>query len=186
MSHERFEFTQVELLNLLDYNPSTGELVWKERTGLKGKASAWNKRYAGTVAGAMSGNRVNVTIRKVGVDGMTFVKHYRAHNLIWFMQTGHQVPEGFIVDHKDGNGLNNTWGNLRLATNSQNSMNRCVQSNNRSGKTGVRWDSTRGKWKAEIKIGRKCKHIGRFDSFEDAVSARNQYEIELFGEFRRI
>lgn len=186
MTHEKIPYTQVELLNLLDYNPNTGQLIWKERTELHSKAGAWNRRYAGTEAGAVSGNRINVTIRKSGPDGKKFVKHYRAHNLIWLIKTGRQVPEGFIIDHKDGDGTNNRWNNLRLATNTQNSMNRGIQSNNTSGKTGVRWDAARKKWKAEIKIGRKCKHIGRFDSFEDAVLAREKYEIELFGEFRRI
>lgn len=180
MTHEKIPYTQVELLNLLQYNPLTGDLLWKERKWLTGKATTWNKRYAGTKAGTPSDNRINVTLRLNGK-----IKHYRAHNLIWFMETGYQVPDGFIVDHKNGNGLDNTWSNLRLATNSQNCMNRGLQSNNISGLSGVRFDPSRGKWKAEIKVNRKYKHLGRFNSFEEAVSVRLKAEKELFGEFRR-
>ena len=107
MTHEEIPYTQVELLNLLSYDPKTGVLTWKERSKPHKQASSWNTRYAGTVAGAVSGNRINVTIR----CGRK-VKHYRAHNLIWFMQTGKQVPEGMVIDHEDGDGLNNVWTNL--------------------------------------------------------------------------
>lgn len=43
----------------------------------------------------------------VGIDG----KQYYGHRLAWLYMTGEEPKD--IVDHKDGNGLNNKWENLR-------------------------------------------------------------------------
>lgn len=52
------------------------------------------------------------------------------------------------VDHVDGNGINNQKENLRLATNSQNQMNRPASKTASSGYKGVTYDSKAGKWRA--------------------------------------
>jgi hypothetical protein len=86
------------------------------------------------------------------------------------------------VDHEDRNGLHNWRKNLRIATHSQNMMNRGRQSNNTSGETGVRW--TQNRWRAEIKVNGKVKHLGQFISKAQAIRARREAAIKIHGEFR--
>lgn len=87
------------------------------------------------------------------------------------------------VDHKDGNGLNNTRCNLRIATDYQNARNGRRRRNNTSGVPGVGWHKKSGMWVAYICIGGKQRHLGFFENFTDAVSARHEAELKHFGEF---
>lgn len=58
-----------------------------------------------------------------------------------------------------------------------------LQSNNTSGVTGVRWDSARNKWIANITFKKKVYYLGRYTKKEDAIKARKKAEKKLFGEF---
>lgn len=94
-------------------------------------------------------------------------------------------PLSSLVDHIDGNGLNNQRSNLRLATHSQNQINRRVQKNNKSGFTGVSWNRARKKWTAHIFGGPRKKGLGSFSLLEDALKARRNAEAAFYGEFSR-
>lgn len=94
-----------------------------------------------------------------------------------------QPPKGKYVDHKDKDKLNNRRSNLRVCTNAENIRNSSVRVNNTSGATGVWWRSDRNRWVAEIKLDYKKITIGRYKTKDEAVEARRQKEIELFGEF---
>ena len=95
-------------------------------------------------------------------------------------------PTGsLVVDHIDGNGLNNQKSNLRIATRSQNSMNRDKQADNKSGYKGVYWKDSHKKWAAVIKIERKAVHLGLFTDKEEAAKAYNEAVKVYFGEFGR-
>ena len=93
------------------------------------------------------------------------------------------APKDKIVDHKDGNGLNNQTSNIRLCTHSQNKMNIPNYKNNTSGFRGVVWDKRRNEWLARIKLMGKHINLGRFDSKEEAIKCRRKKAKELFGEF---
>lgn len=88
------------------------------------------------------------------------------------------------VDHKDGNRLNNTRSNLRLATPSQNGMNKRIRSNNTSGRVGVHWSKDNEKWCSMISINGKHINLGYSDSLEEAIARRSKAEKKYFGEFR--
>lgn len=75
------------------------------------------------------------------------------------------------VDHRDMNGLNNTRGNLRLSTKSQNNHNKNMQSRNTSGFKGVYWNKIRCRWFAKIKVMDKEYKRGYFHTAEEAASA---------------
>jgi len=92
-------------------------------------------------------------------------------------------PEDKIIDHKDGNGLNNQKNNLRICSHSQNKINILNYKNNTSGFTGVIFDKERKKWIARIKIEGKTINLGRFNSKEEAIKIRHNKSIELFGDF---
>lgn len=94
------------------------------------------------------------------------------------------TDEDLVVDHKDGNPLNNRRSNLRICTQANNMMNKARISNNTSGFIGVIWENRRNHWAPEIRCGYKRWHLGRYDKLEEAVYARYCAEVELFGEFR--
>ena len=94
------------------------------------------------------------------------------------------TDESLVVDHIDGNTLNNRKSNLRICTQSNNVCNKSFMSNNTSGIIGVSWDKQRRKWAPEIRIESKRCHLGRFELFEEAVYARYIAELNLFKEFR--
>lgn len=89
-------------------------------------------------------------------------------------------------DHRDGNGLNNQRSNLRKATHQQNCCNRGRYSTNSSGFIGVHWAAHAHKWKAQAVEFDKRKHIGYFDTAEQAARARDAFVTKTYGEFVRL
>lgn len=81
------------------------------------------------------------------------------------------APEHMVVDHIDGNGLDNRRSNLRLVTLAGNGQNMRLKRNNTSGYRGVSWHSLTQKWKAQVMVNRKAIHLGLFGSVEDANQA---------------
>jgi len=102
---------------------------------------------------------------------------YTLHALL-MNQSGHQQ----LVDHINGDPLDNRRRNLRLVTNSKNQQNRHVlNKNNSSGHRGVaRYDAKR--WRASIMVDRRQIHLGLFHTIEDAVAARKVAELHYWGE----
>jgi hypothetical protein len=90
---------------------------------------------------------------------------------------------GQYVDHIDHDPLNNERHNLRICTNSENNMNRFLQSNNHSGYKGVSWSKVSSRWRAYIKARGKQIHLGLFDSKEAAARAYNAAVPTYHGEF---
>lgn len=94
----------------------------------------------------------------------------------------HPKP-GQRVDHKNKNRADNRKQNLRCCGSVENNRNRGRYSTNTSGITGVTFDKKRGKWIATIMFNHKRIFIGRFQKKEDAIVARLEAEVRLFGEF---
>lgn len=87
---------------------------------------------------------------------------------------------GFDVDHKHGKESrnDNRKSNLRIATKSQNNINKGLRSNNTSGATGV--GHSNNKWYARITINKKRIQLGVFNSFDEALNARKIAEEKYF------
>lgn len=86
-------------------------------------------------------------------------------------------PKGLVIDHKDGNGLNNTRNNLRATTQRQNLLN----GKHEVGISGIRGvfpekRSKKNPWIARISINDKTFHIGNYPTKELAQTARLEYE----------
>ena len=92
------------------------------------------------------------------------------------------APPGLVVDHIDGNPLNNRKANLRICTQTENNYNKrpCGAT---SRYKGVCWDRCKRKWIAKAAKHRKTYNLGRFDNEKDAARAYDKKAKELFGEF---
>ena len=154
------ELTQALVRELLDCDYEAGTLTWRERPDDK----RFNKQFAGKQAftyTAKTGYKIGTIIRKVEY----------AHRIIFLHAHGY-LPEE--VDHENGNRTDNRISNLRPANRHINSRNHAKQRNNTSGITGVTWDKSRGKWKAEV-LG---KALGRFATKEEAAAAVESARIK--------
>ena len=93
------------------------------------------------------------------------------------------APAGLVVDHRDGNGLNNRKSNLRLCTHQENIYNQRPRLGAKSRFRGVCWHKRRRRYEARIQKDGKRYSLG---SFADEIEAAVVYDIkamELFGEF---
>lgn len=93
-----------------------------------------------------------------------------------------QPEPGQIVDHINGDTLDNRRENLRIATASQNARN--IGSNRKNAGSpyvGVGWHSGRGKWTSSIRVDGKLHYLGIFEDIDDARRARAAAEMKLWG-----
>lgn len=143
-----------------EYNPETGVVIYKTGSYRKTK---------GQVAGT----------RSKGYFVLTLDKNYQAHRLIFLIMTG-DWPKG-VIDHKDGDGFNNKWENLRDTNQVINGRNKKLPKNNTSGYRGVSWVKRENRWQVHIAVNKKMVYIGLFDLLEDAILARVDAEMRYWG-----
>ena len=123
---------------------------------------------------------------KVGTTGNGYVmlkfeqKRYSAHRIIFYMTHGWCAD---VIDHIDGNGLNNRIENLRPATQAQNLANRKISSVNKSGVKGVSWNKEKKAWSAEIGYNHKKKKLGYFKDLNDAKEFVDLARQMVHGQF---
>ena len=147
------DITYEELIKLLEYNPSTGDFLWKRSRGTA---------FAGNVAGTL--NTHGYKVIKIAN------KSYKAHRLAW-LYCFQEWPQN-MIDHINGDRNDNRLDNLREATQGQNMQNQSKpQSRNKSGCLGVHWCIRDHKWIAKIGFDGRQKFIGRFDTPELAHQA---------------
>ena len=96
------------------------------------------------------------------------------------------APKGVLVDHINGNGLDNRHCNLRWATHAQNLQNRKIHKNNTSGFKGVYWRAREKKWIARIRANGKTRDLGYFSTPQAAHEAYCRASAEFHGEFGRV
>jgi len=97
-----------------------------------------------------------------------------------------KAKQGEIVDHINGNKLDNRKCNLRICTKSQNCQNRKISKFNKSGFNGVSWSIKNKKWVAQIACNNKKMHIGFFNDAIEAAKAFNQAAVKYHGEFAHL
>jgi hypothetical protein len=168
--------TRRTLRELLDYDPETGVLTWRERPREYFPSTQawkwWNRMFAGTPA--------LTAINKDGaLQGTLLGRNVLAHRIIWKWMKG-RWPKP-MIDHIDGNPANNRWDNLREATAVENGRNRCRNSRNTSGHNGVYVDrrSAQTHYIATIRAGDRLVYLGRFSRMAVAIAARQAAEQQL-------
>lgn len=165
------------LREILEYCEATGEFTWKFRSDVRPQ---WNGRYAGKRAGyewtASGGGRY----RSIRIFDWPFPEHRLAH----LYMTG-EWPQ-HVVDHRDLDGTNNAWINLRAATRSQNSANSRHWKNNKLGIKGVCLCKRTGKYRATIFMDGKQNVIGMFNTPAEAADAYAVASARKSGDFARV
>ena len=164
---KKSELTQERLQELLDYDPETGEFRWRVR------------KKRGHSAGDIAGCRTRSDAWSIRIDG----RRYQAHQLAWLYMEGEWGEP--VIDHRDGNPLNNRFSNLRLSTYSDNAANRGRMRSNTSGFKGAVFDPRADKWRAQISKDGRRYCLGRYATAEEAHEAYAAKARELFGEFAR-
>jgi hypothetical protein len=156
--------SQEYLKSILDYDLETGIFTWKVNKSQRCKI--------GNIAGWLSNG-----YREIEIDS----KKYKVHRLAWLYVNG-EIPKN-LIDHIDGNRLNNKISNLREATYQQNGENYKKPKTNTSGVKNASWHKSSNKWVVSISIKNIKKTIGYFDNLEFAelvaIEARNKYRLEF-------
>jgi len=156
MSDSNSTLTQEHVKQLFNYDPDSGEFTRKvnHKNGLK----------AGEVAGCKIG------VREIYLSIRINRKLYLCHRLDWLYVYGN-FPFG-VIDHINGDGLDNRIANLRDITNEQNIQATLrIPVHNTSGFKGVYLDKKRHKWVAGISIKNKRIVIGSYATAEAASLA---------------
>lgn len=106
---------------------------------------------------------------------------HRVNNTFYMHRTimGLKKKDGKIVDHKNGNGLDNQKHNLEVVNQAQNNFNRHYITPHSSKHTGVSWCKSRKKYVAYIQLDKKYIYLGRFDLEEEAYQARLKAERKI-------
>ena len=169
-------------------------LIWKEISSVdeisnilitnplfdyKAGPLSWTPPYPNRVqVGATAGCFHKNGSVHIGIGG----KVYKEHRLIYLFHKG-WLPEK--IDHKDNNHSNNKIENLREANQSQNSLNRVIHKNNKSGCKNVHWQKNMNKWCVIMSINSKRNIVGYFEDLELANLIAIEYRAKYHGEFAR-
>jgi hypothetical protein len=97
-----------------------------------------------------------------------------------------QCPIGLIVDHINGNPLDNRRVNLRICTREQNNRNRGPHKENLYKGVSKSRNTTSKIWKVQIKMDGKSVHLGYFEDQKEAAKVYDKAAKEYYGEFARL
>ena len=158
--------TEERLKQLLTYDPETGLFTWKV-----------DKKSA--KKGSVCGNNTVQPYIEVHIDGTK----YLAHRLAFLYQTG-RLPQN-IIDHINGNGRDNRFTNLRVATTSQNAMNKRKSRNSSTGVKNVTFRKDRGKYAVIVEVNGKGKSFGHHETLELAELVAHYARESVHKEFAK-
>lgn len=155
------------------YNPDTGMLYWRRRNPSDFKSGVvpaavrcqrWNTMHAGNPAfRCLNGHGYFV-------GGLNRVQYF-AHRIIFKMCTGNE-PEA--IDHINGDKLDNRITNLRAVSIAENCRNLPRPKDNKTGFPGVSMHPKSNRWRAQINVAGKTKHLGTFDTKQEAINAKRR------------
>ena len=166
--------TQEYLKECLHYNPETGIFTWKERPIHHFKSEknckSWNTKYSFKIAGTKRDKKIDNSYFCITLNG----RREYLHRLAVLYMEGYNSENS--IDHIDRDKSNNKYVNLREVSHQCNMQNIGILKNNTSGVTGVYYSKESNKWVAGIKINKKGRTLGVFDTFNEAVMRRYEEE----------
>ena len=169
------------------YDPKTGSLTWLERPvymfsntnnrTAEHCAANWNSRFAYSEAFTSIGSHGYRT-------GTVAGRRFLLHRVAFFIQTGGWPKQ--LLDHINGDKLDNRWSNLREANHFENAQNK-----RRHGKTssfiGVCWNKRLGGYVGKVHHRGKDYYCGfSKDHPEKIARKRDAKALELFGKYARL
>lgn len=154
-----------DLRRYIKYDAESGVFTWLDRP-------PYSSVRVGDVAGYRSNANIVVKLRG---------RLLYAHVVAWWFVTG-EWPKN-EVDHKNVDGFDNRFENLRRATRTQNACNRRASSKTGAGLKGAFTQD--GRWLGQIVVGGRQIYLGRFDTEEAAHAAYTAASRKYHGEFSR-
>lgn len=119
------------------------------------------------------------TVYVCRVHGKEMKYNVRMHRVIL------GVSSKEMVDHIDGNKLNNMRSNLRVCSKAQNNRNRVGNTTSNCGYKGVH-KRKNGTYRSKIECDGKVYNLGSFTDAADAAVAYNNKALLLFGAFAKL
>jgi hypothetical protein len=172
--------------SVLKIDPSSPSgLTWLPRTN---EWNAWNARFANKPAGykqASPRNEYQYEYWRTCINYNDKATHLKCSRIIFLLHKSYLIKDN-IIDHIDGNSLNNNPDNLRESTDSENQQNSKISKRNTSGHKGVCWDKNSRKWRVQISALGKSYHFGLHEKLEDAIKVSIAARKKLHGDFGRI
>lgn len=174
-SEARKAITPEMVREVLDYDPASGVMQWRARPVFRSQDQTWNTRFADQPVGrADRDGYLRFTLMGIQV---------LVHRAAWAHVHNEWPPQ--MIDHRDGNRINNAISNLRLADVAQNTANARKRAGTRSRFKGLTWCATHRKWKATVQRRGVTKLVGYFDDEETAHAAYCAAAAAVQGEFFR-
>lgn len=160
-----------ELSSRWRYDPDTGKFYWKIKP-------IFSTVKIGEEAGGISGGSKGKYWR-LNLNGRVL----QGHRVAWMLHYG-EDPGQLLVDHINGDGLDNRICNLRLATPRENGLNRKTYVNNTTGHRGVHPSGRIGKpYVGRIYHGYRTQVVGYFETAEEAAAAVDEARRKFHGQF---
>lgn len=173
--------TREQILERVSYDEVTGLLTWRDRPrdhfATERGWKSFRTQCAGKIASATTVMGPN-TYRVIRIDN----KLYLQHRLVWLIVTGDWPVN--LLDHRNGDGLNNRPENLREATAQQNQANRAYGKRTASGLKGA-YSLKNGRYTSKIALNGKYKNLGCFATALEAHEAYVAAARQIHGEFAR-
>ena len=157
------KLTAAMVRRIFSYDPETGSLTWREKS----------HPMSNQVVGREAGCRRNKGYRFVGVGK----RRYFCHRVIWLWMTGSWPLNQ--LDHRDGDGGNNRWANLREATQAENNENLKCFVTSRTGYPGIRYRPEMDKFQVRVTKAGVTHHLGSFKSLDEAIAVRRTEKEKL-------
>lgn len=152
----------------LSYNPETGDFVWIYKNKM-------HPKLKGNAAGTIRKSSKGVPRLIIKVDGVALF----AHRIAWYL---YHLEQPNIVDHINGNTLDNRICNLRNVTCFENAKNHGRKFNKSGLPCGVRMLPS-GRYESRIRCNKKAISIGTFDSVDEAEKAYLDMRNKLFKDY---
>lgn len=156
----------VLLKECLSLDVESGELRWRKKIAKK------------IVVGSIAGR-----VRDDGYRGIQIMgKRFLAHRIVFAMINGKCIGE---IDHINGETLDNRPSNLRVATRSQQNMNKPLAMHNKWGLAGICFHKKSGLYQSKIKANGRKISLGYYSTPEEAHKAYLAGVEKYHGEYRR-
>lgn len=167
------DITQAHVMNAFTY--SDGYLYWKNP--YKNAVNIGDK--AGSIGITKYKNGTIVYRKKIGFLGVSFF----SYRLIFLYHHGYLPP---LIDHIDGDSMNDKIENLRAAAPFLNAGNRKMYKKQYKGVSTILNKNQTISYKVVVTANGKIHQMGFFNNIKDAALAYNRGAVKIFGEFANL